>query len=123
MHELKKGRGYMQLNMFPDRLEPSERLVMKTVRKLRGVKTVMSWSAAPEERLYHTGHYDPFFAAAQDAGVSISMHEITARRPNASAPPDRSTIDGEVKFMDAVSWNFIREMQGTISKSALWRRP
>jgi len=81
----------------------------------RGVKTVMSWSAAPEERLYHTGHYDPFFAAAQDAGVSISMHEITARRPNASAPPDRSTIDGEVKFMDAVSWNFIREMQGTIS--------
>jgi predicted TIM-barrel fold metal-dependent hydrolase len=46
-------------------------------KRLRGA---MIWGAAPSERPYHDRAYDPFWAAAQDLGLPLSLHILTERR-------------------------------------------
>jgi len=43
----------------------------------RGLKGVLIWASPPEDRPYSAPLYDPFWAAAQDLNVPISLHSIT----------------------------------------------
>ena len=40
----------------------------------------MIWAEAPDERPYNHRDYDPFWAAAQDLNVPLSLHILTGRR-------------------------------------------
>lgn len=52
----------------------------------RGLRGAMIWSAAPGDRPYHHRDYDPFWAAAHDLGIPLTMHAHSARRGAGIAP-------------------------------------
>lgn len=43
----------------------------------RGLKGALIWASPPEGRPYSSSDYDPFWAAAQELGMPISLHSIT----------------------------------------------
>jgi predicted TIM-barrel fold metal-dependent hydrolase len=43
----------------------------------RGLKGALIWASPPEDAPYSSAEYDPFWAAAQDLGLPISLHSIT----------------------------------------------
>jgi len=43
-----------------------------------GLRGAMIWGFAPEGRPYSSKEYEPFWAAAQDLGMPVSLHVITA---------------------------------------------
>jgi len=43
-----------------------------------GLRGAMIWGFAPEGRPYSSREYEPFWAAAQDLGMPVSLHVITA---------------------------------------------
>jgi predicted TIM-barrel fold metal-dependent hydrolase len=43
----------------------------------RGLKGALIWASPPEAAPYSSTVYDPFWAAAQDLGMPISLHSIT----------------------------------------------
>lgn len=45
-----------------------------------GMKGAMIWAEPPDERPYSHPDYDPFWAAAQDLGTSLSLHILTGRK-------------------------------------------
>src|SRR5689334_3738728 len=45
-----------------------------------GFRGAMIWGAPPEDRPYSKSLYDPFWAAAQDLQIPISLHVITQRK-------------------------------------------
>jgi predicted TIM-barrel fold metal-dependent hydrolase len=45
-----------------------------------GLRGAMIWGAPPEDRPYSKALYDPFWAAAQDLDMPISLHIITQRK-------------------------------------------
>jgi predicted TIM-barrel fold metal-dependent hydrolase len=46
----------------------------------RGMRGAMIWAEAPEDRPYNHPDYDPFWAAAQELDVPLSLHILTSRR-------------------------------------------
>jgi predicted TIM-barrel fold metal-dependent hydrolase len=46
----------------------------------KGMKGAMIWAEAPDERPYNHRDYDPFWAAAQDLNMPLSLHILTGRR-------------------------------------------
>lgn len=46
----------------------------------KGMKGAMIWSEAPDERPYSHPDYDPFWAAAQDLDMPLSLHILTGRK-------------------------------------------
>jgi predicted TIM-barrel fold metal-dependent hydrolase len=46
----------------------------------KGLRGAMIWGAAPAERPYSDRAYDPFWAAAQELGLPLSLHILTERR-------------------------------------------
>jgi predicted TIM-barrel fold metal-dependent hydrolase len=60
------------------------------VRELRrcrqmGLKGAMIWASPPEDRPYNNPLYDPFWAAAQDLTMPLSLHAITGMGPESQA--------------------------------------
>ncbi len=45
-----------------------------------GMKGAMIWAEAPEDRPYNHTDYNPFWAAAQDLNMPLSLHILTSRR-------------------------------------------
>ncbi len=45
-----------------------------------GLRGALIWGSPPENRPYGHRDYDPFWAAAQDLGLPLSLHIITGRR-------------------------------------------
>ncbi len=45
-----------------------------------GCRGAMIWGAPPEDRPYSKSIYDPFWAAAQETGIPISLHVITQKK-------------------------------------------
>jgi len=43
----------------------------------RDLKGALIWASPPEDKPYSSTIYDPFWAAAQDVGLPISLHSIT----------------------------------------------
>jgi predicted TIM-barrel fold metal-dependent hydrolase len=46
----------------------------------KGMKGAMIWAEAPGDRPYSHADYDPFWAAAQDLNMPLSLHILTSRR-------------------------------------------
>jgi predicted TIM-barrel fold metal-dependent hydrolase len=50
-----------------------------------GLKGAMIWASPPEDRPYSAPLYDPFWAAAQDLHMPLSLHAITGMGPESQA--------------------------------------
>jgi predicted TIM-barrel fold metal-dependent hydrolase len=46
----------------------------------QGMKGAMIWAEPPDERPYTHTDYDPFWAAAQDLNIPLSLHILTGRK-------------------------------------------
>jgi len=46
----------------------------------KGLKGAMIWAEPPDERPYSHADYDPFWAAAQDLNLPLSLHILTGRK-------------------------------------------
>ncbi len=63
-----------------------------------GLRGAMIWGSPPREKPYFAADYDPFWAAAQELGMPLSLHVVTGKRENTArakpgGPPDRSMLD------------------------------
>ncbi len=47
-----------------------------------GMRGVMVWGSPPRERPYSGSEYDPFWAAAQDLQMPVSLHVVTSKKGN-----------------------------------------
>ncbi len=74
-----------------------------------GLRGAMIWSGPPSDRPYHCGIYDSFFAAAEECGMVVTMHEITSRENKKAI-----RIDGSPEFLTFSSLHFVHEMQETL---------
>jgi predicted TIM-barrel fold metal-dependent hydrolase len=45
----------------------------------KGLRGAMIWASAPEDRPFSDAAYDPFWAAAQDHGLPVTLHALTGR--------------------------------------------
>jgi uncharacterized protein len=45
----------------------------------KGIRGALIWGAPPEDRPYSSRDYDPFWAAAQDLQMPLSLHILTGR--------------------------------------------
>ncbi|MGH7917636.1 MAG: amidohydrolase family protein [Candidatus Binataceae bacterium] len=52
----------------------------------KGMKGAMIWAEAPDERPYNHPDYEPFWAAAQELNMPLSLHILTARRGTGANP-------------------------------------
>jgi predicted TIM-barrel fold metal-dependent hydrolase len=64
--------------------------IEEAVRELQrcrqmGLKGAMIWASPPEDRPYSAPRYDPFWAAAQDLPMPLSLHAITGMGPESQA--------------------------------------
>jgi predicted TIM-barrel fold metal-dependent hydrolase len=64
--------------------------IEEAVRELQrcrqiGLKGGMIWASPPEDRPYSAPLYDPFWAAAQDLHMPLSLHAITGMGPESQA--------------------------------------
>ena len=71
-----------------DRLEPPARALddiavatdeLRRIAK-KGLRGAMIWAEPPVERPYSHPDYEPFFAAAQELDMKLSLHSLTSRR-------------------------------------------
>jgi predicted TIM-barrel fold metal-dependent hydrolase len=69
------GTGLIDLDDVAAAVTELERLAGK------GLKGVMIWAEPPDDRPYSHPDYEPFWAAAQDLDVKLSLHSLTSRRP------------------------------------------
>ncbi len=56
-----------------------------------GLRGAMIWGSPPRERPYSSPEYDPFWAAAQDLEMPISLHVVTSKKGN----QERKSPSGE----------------------------
>jgi predicted TIM-barrel fold metal-dependent hydrolase len=66
--------GMITLEDIPAAVEELQRISKK------GMRGAMIWAEAPNERPYSHPDYEPFWAAAQDLNLPLSLHILTARR-------------------------------------------
>jgi uncharacterized protein len=60
-----------------------------------GLKGAMIWGVPPEDKPYYNELYDPFWAAAQELKMPLSLHVITQR--NQKSRKEREKSQGEEK--------------------------
>jgi predicted TIM-barrel fold metal-dependent hydrolase len=81
----------------------------------KGLKGAMIWGSAPADRPYYSTVYDPFWAAAQDLEMPLSLHVITARdqTPGPKLPPEQR-IPGHIATMRGYM-GLIHEVQRSLT--------
>jgi predicted TIM-barrel fold metal-dependent hydrolase len=67
------GLGVISLEDIPAAVAELERIAHK------GLHGALIWGAPPEDRPYSSREYDPFWAAAQDLQMPLSLHILTGR--------------------------------------------
>jgi predicted TIM-barrel fold metal-dependent hydrolase len=67
------GLGVISLEDIPAAVVELERIAKK------GLRGALIWGAPPEDRPYSSREYDPFWAAAQDLQMPLSLHILTGR--------------------------------------------
>ncbi len=68
------GLGLISLEEIPAVVKELERCAHK------GLRGAMIWASPPDDRPYTHPDYDPFWAAAQDLDMPLSLHILTERR-------------------------------------------
>jgi len=48
----------------------------------KGLRGAMIWGSPPREHPYSSPEYDPFWAAAQDLRIPVSLHVVTSKKGN-----------------------------------------
>ncbi len=82
---------------------------LERVAKL-GLRGAMIWGSAPSDKPFWHHMYDPFWAAAADAGMSISLHLITSAR-KVSKPRDENRVRSADHSFTRPYMNMIHEVQ------------
>ncbi len=67
------GLGTVTLEDIPAAVTELERIAKK------GLRGTLIWGAPPEDKPYSLPDYDPFWAAAQDLNMPLSLHILTGR--------------------------------------------
>jgi len=62
-----------------------------------GLKGAMIWASPPEEQPYSDPLYEPFWAAAQDLNMPLSLHAITGMGPESQS---RRAMGREIQRLD-----------------------
>jgi len=65
--------------------------------RANGLKGAMIWASPPEDRPYSDSLYDPFWAAAQDLHMPLSLHSITGMGPESQG---MRAMGRELKSLD-----------------------
>lgn len=73
-----------------------------------GMRGAMIWAVPPADLPYHSSHYDPFWAAAQDVAMPLSLHVSTQRDQGKGL-----RLTTELVVMGAM--NAVTEVQRTLS--------
>ena len=68
------GLGAVTLEDIPAGIAELERIAKK------GLRGALIWGAPPEDRPYSHSDYDPFWAAAADMNMPLSLHILTSRK-------------------------------------------
>ena len=78
-----------------------------------GMRGLMIWGAAPEERPYSDPSYEPFWTAAEEADLPVSLHIIASRGRRATS----FIADGDKPAMHPAVWYsvVISEIQESLS--------
>jgi predicted TIM-barrel fold metal-dependent hydrolase len=74
------GLGTVDLSDIPVAVKELERC-----RKM-GIRGVLIWGSPPEDKPYGHLDYDPFWAAAQELDMPVSLHILTGRRGTGADP-------------------------------------
>jgi len=67
------GLGVISLENIPAAVTELERVAKK------GLRGALIWGSPPDDRPYSSREYDPFWAAAQDLQMPLSLHILTGR--------------------------------------------
>jgi predicted TIM-barrel fold metal-dependent hydrolase len=81
-----------------------------------GLRGAMIWGAPPRERPYTSREYDPFWEAAQDLKMPLSLHVITGKKPPKSEE-ERDKVRMEPRDPSFVRgyMNLIHEVQRSLT--------
>jgi predicted TIM-barrel fold metal-dependent hydrolase len=71
------GTGLIDLGDVDEAVHEVQRIAGK------GLRGAMIWAEPPSDRPYSHPDYRPFWAAAQDLDMKLSLHSLTSRRPDA----------------------------------------
>ena len=70
------GLGAITLEDIPAGVAELKRIAKK------GLRGALIWGSPPEDKLYSSPEYDPFWAAAQEHNFPLSLHILTGRAGN-----------------------------------------
>ena len=81
-HDLKRliPLGLITLEDIPSAVTELQRIAKK------GMRGAMIWAEPPDDRPYSHPEYEPFWAAAQDLNMPLSLHILTARGGTGANP-------------------------------------
>ncbi|MBW2362887.1 MAG: amidohydrolase, partial [Deltaproteobacteria bacterium] len=80
----------------------------------QGMRGAMIWGAAPDERPYNDRSYDPFWQAASEAKLPLSLH-IIASRGRSTVGPGNTTIAGVVSNPGIWYTTVLHEIQDSLA--------
>lgn len=79
-----------------------------------GLKGAMIWGSPPREKPYYLKDYDPFWAAAEELEMPLSLHVITGKRPPKSKE-EREKIRSRSPDFTRGYMNLIHEVQRSLT--------
>ena len=80
-----------------------------------GLRGAMIWGAPPRERPYTSKEYDPFWAAAQDLQMPLSLHVITGKKPPKSEDERKKVRQSRDQSFVRGYMNLIHEVQRSLT--------
>lgn len=81
----------------------------------QGLRGAMIWGAPPRERPYTSKEYDPFWAAAQDLDMPLSLHVITGKKPPRSEEERAKVRESRDPSFLRGYMNLIHEVQRSLT--------
>jgi predicted TIM-barrel fold metal-dependent hydrolase len=80
-----------------------------------GLRGAMIWGAPPREKPYTSKEYDPFWAAAQDLQMPLSLHVITGKKPPKSEDEQKKIRAARDQSFVRGYMNLIHEVQRSLT--------
>jgi predicted TIM-barrel fold metal-dependent hydrolase len=100
------GLGTVTLEDIPVAVKELERIAKK------GLHGALIWGAPPEDKPYSSPEYDPFWAAAQDLNMPLSLHILTGRGGNRFSR--RRVLFGYMKLPQEIQLTFADMIVGGV---------
>ena len=100
------GLGAVTLEDIPAGVAELQRIAKK------GMRGALIWGAPPEDKPYSSPEYDPFWAAAQDLNMPLSLHILTGRAGNRFSR--RKVLFGYMALPQAIQLTFADMVTGGV---------